>query len=207
MNRRAFISALGGAAVWPLTGRAQQQRNVPRIGFLGAASASGYAAQVEGFRSGLRDLGYAEGSNIILEYRWADGKYELLPALAAELVRSNVDVVITHGTPAALAAKRATTTIPIVMAIIGDPVAVGVIGALASPGGNITGQSFFAPELHAKRIELIKEAMPRLARAGFLMNPDNPASGGPVLLEIQKTAQHLNVEVAEFPVRAPKRVR
>jgi putative ABC transport system substrate-binding protein len=205
MRRREFITLLGGAAAGPAqVASGQQSRNLPRIGFLGAASASGYANQVEGLRAGLRDLGYVEGANIILEYRWADGRYELLPTLAAELVRSKVDVIVTHGTPTALAAKGATTTIPIVMAIIGDPVATGVVGSLAIPGGNITGQSFFAPELHAKRIELLKEAIPQLVRAGFLMNPDNPISRGPVLLEMQKVAHNLNVDISEFPVKTPE---
>src|SRR5215813_2232290 len=156
MKRREFISLLGSAAVWPLGARAQQPGKVPRIGFLGMASPSTFAPRLEGIRLGLRDFGYIEGTNITIEYRWAQGHYERLPELAAELVRSNVDLILTHGTPGSLAAKRATTTIPIVMGLIGDPVARGW-----RPGGNITGQSFFNPELRAKRIELLKEVMPR----------------------------------------------
>jgi ABC-type uncharacterized transport system substrate-binding protein len=204
MERRHFIALAGAAATWPLAAQAQQATIIPRIGFLGATSPSGYTIQIEAFRSGLRDLGYLEGTNIVLEYKWANGNYALLPALAAELVQAKVDLIVTHGTPAALAAKATTRSIPIVMAIIGDPVATGVIDALASPGANITGQTFFAPELHAKRIELLKETIPQLARVGFLMNPDNPISSGPVLQEIRKAAQYLNVGLTEFPVRTPE---
>jgi putative ABC transport system substrate-binding protein len=125
---------------------AQQAGKVPRIGFLGAASPSTFASRLESFRLGLRDFGYVEGANITIEYRWAEGRFERLPELAAELVRSNVDLIVTHTTPGSLAAKRATTTIPIVIALIGDPVASGIVTNLARPGGNITGQSFFTPE-------------------------------------------------------------
>jgi len=205
MRRRDFIMLFGGAATtWPLGALAQSITNIARVGFLGATSPSGYTIQIEAFRSGLRELGYVEGTNIVLEYRWANGNYALLPALAAELVRARVDLIVTHGTPAALAAKAATRTIPIVMALIGDPVATGVIDALASPGANITGQTFFAPELHAKRMELLKEVVPQLARLGFLMNPDNPVSSGPVLQEMRRAAEYLNVGLTEFPVRTPE---
>jgi putative ABC transport system substrate-binding protein len=151
VKRRAFIAALGGAAAWSIAARAQRPGKVARIGFLGAASASAYARQVEGFRSGLRDLSYIEGSNIVIVYRWAEGKYERIPELAASLVRSNVDVIVTHGTPGTLAARRATTRVPIVVASIGDPIATGVIASVARPGGNITGLSWFGPQLEAKR--------------------------------------------------------
>jgi len=205
MKRRDFITLLGGAAAaWPLAARAQQQGKVARIGFLGATSASGFASsgRLEGFRSGLRDFGYMEGGNVIIEYRWAEEKYERLAALAAELVRSKVDVIVTQGTPASLAAKQATATIPIVMAIIGDPVATGAVASLARPGGNITGQSFFAPQLDAKRIELLKELMPQLTRAAFLLNSDNPGNGLDVKT-MDATAQSLKMELQQFPVRAP----
>src|SRR5262245_54416998 len=158
LKRREFITLLGGAAAaWPLTAHAQQAGKVPRIGFLGAASPSTFASRLEGFRQGLRDFGYIEGATITVEYRWAEGRYERLPELAAELVRSKVDLIVTHSTPGSLAAKRATTTIPIVIAAIGDPVANGIVTNVARPGGNMTGQSFFNPELRAKRIELLKE--------------------------------------------------
>jgi len=170
MKRREVIALLGGAAAaWPLAARAQQK--VAQIGFLGAATAAAYARQVEGFHLGLHDLGYIEGTNVVIDYRWAEGKYERLPQLAADLIRSGVDVIVTHGTPGTLAAKRATITVPIVMAIIGDPVAAGIIASMARPGGNITGQSFFYPELSAKWIELLKEVMPQMARVASLLNP------------------------------------
>jgi putative tryptophan/tyrosine transport system substrate-binding protein len=202
MRRREFITLLGGAAAaWPLAARAQQPAKVARIGFLGSASASGYANQLAGFRAGLRDLGYVEGTNAIIEYRWAEGNYERLPGLVADLIRSNVDVIVTHGTPGSLAAKQATATVPIVVGIIGDPVASGLVASLARPGGNITGQSFFNPELSAKRIELLKETSPHMTKAAFLLNPDNPDSTGPSLQAAELAAQSLKVELQQFPVR------
>jgi putative ABC transport system substrate-binding protein len=197
MRRREFITLIGGAAAWPVVARAQQRRNIARIGFLGPASESGMAPRVDEFRWGLRDLGYAEGANIIIEYRWADGKYERLPDLAAELVRSNVDLIVTAGTPGSLAAKQATATIPIVVASIGDP--LRVVASLARPGGNITGSGFFSPELFAKRIELLKELMPRLTRMATLFNPGAPGDNK----MMETTAQSLKVELQQFPVRAP----
>ncbi len=203
MRRREFITLVaGGLAVWPLAARAQQSGKVSRIGFLGAASASGYARQVEGFRSGLHELGYIEGINIVIAYRWAEGNYARLPELAAELIRSNVDVIVTHGTPGTLAAKQATVTVPIVMAIIGDPVGTGIVASLAHPGGNVTGTSFFGPELGAKRIELLKEMLPRITRVGVLVNPDNPYFRLE-LPALETAARLLGVEVSRFPVRSP----
>jgi putative ABC transport system substrate-binding protein len=149
---------------------------------------------------GLRDFGYIEGTTVNVEYRWAEGRYERLPGLAAELVRSKVDLIVAHGTPGSLAAKRATTTIPIVMANIGDPVAVGIVTKLARPGGNITGQTFFNPELRAKRIELLKEVMPRLSRVAVILNADNPATG-PEFQAMETTAQSLNVKLLPFRLR------
>ena len=151
----------------------------------------------------MRDFGYVEGTNITVEYRWAEGRYERLPELAAELVRSNVDMIVTHGTPGSLAAKRATTTIPIVMANIGDPVATGVVANIARPGGNITGQTFFNPELRAKRIELLKEVMPRLTHVAVILNADNPAQVGPEFQAMEKAAQALDVKLQPFRLREP----
>jgi putative ABC transport system substrate-binding protein len=153
-------------------------------------------------RQGLRDLGYIEGTSIIIEYRWADGRYERLPELAADLARSNVDVIVTHATPGSLAAKRATTTIPIVVAQIGDAVAAGIVTSLARPGGNITGQSFFNPELRAKRVELLKEVMPHLAQVGVILNADNPATE-PEFQAMERTAQSLNIKLQPFRLREP----
>jgi putative ABC transport system substrate-binding protein len=202
MKRREFITLLGGAAAWPLAARAQQAGKVPRIGFLGLASPSTFASRLEGFRLGLRDFGYVEGTNITIEYRWAEGRYERLPELAAELVRSNVELIVTHGTPGSLAAKRATTTIPIVMASIGDPVASGIVASVARPGGNITGQSFFNAELRAKRVELLKEVMPRLTQVAVILNADNPATG-PEFQAMETTAQSLNIKLQPFRLRGP----
>ena len=204
LKRRELITLLGGAAAsWPLAARAQQPGKVVRIGFLGTASASGYASQVEGFRLGLRDLGYVEGTNLIIEYRWAQGNYARLPQLAAELIHSNVELIVTHGTPGSFAAKQATTTIPIVVALAGDPVAAGIVTSLARPGGNITGQSFFAPELDAKRIELVKELMPRMTRVAALVNPDNPSNIGPELRAMETAAQSLKLNLQQVAVRGP----
>jgi putative ABC transport system substrate-binding protein len=173
VRRREFLAVLFGLVAWPLPARAQEPEKVARIGFLGAISAGDLAKHLDALRQGLRDLGYAEGKDIVIEYRWAEGKYEHLPELAAELVRLDVRVIVTHGTPGSLAAKRATTTVPIVMAITGDAVATGLVQSIARPGANITGSTFFFPELNAKRLELIKEAVPHIRRVGVLLNPDN----------------------------------
>jgi putative ABC transport system substrate-binding protein len=158
---------------------------------------------VAGLTAGLRDFGYVEGTNAVIEYRWAEGHYERLPGLVADLIRSNVDVIVTHGTPGALAAKQATTTVPIVMAIVGDPVAAGIVASFAQPGGNITGQSFFNPELGAKKIELLKDALPHMTRAACLLNPDNPGSIGLTLQAMEVAAKSLKMELHQFAVRRP----
>jgi len=199
MKRREFITLLGGAAAWPMTARAQQPA-MPVIGFLGGADPIGFAVLIEAFRSGLRDHGYIEGKNVLIEYRWAEGNYERLPGLAAELVHRKVDIIITQGTPAAFAAKQATTTIPIVMAIVGDPVDSGIVASYSRPGGNITGSSFFFPEINAKRLELMKSLMPGLKRAGVLMNPDNLAMT-PVLRAMDEVAKAMDVRLQQVEVR------
>jgi putative tryptophan/tyrosine transport system substrate-binding protein len=176
MRRREFIALLGGAAITsPLTASAQQ-RAMPLLGLLSGADPVSYAPQLEGFRLGLRDHGFVEGQTIKIEYRWAESRYDRLPALAADLVSRKVDIIITQGTPAALAAKRATSTIPIVMAVVGNPVETGIVSSVARPGGNITGSSVFYDEINAKRVELLKDMMPLLAHVGVLLNPDNPAN-------------------------------
>jgi ABC-type uncharacterized transport system substrate-binding protein len=175
VKRRDFITLLGGAAVvWPLAVHAQQGRKIWCIGILETVSAAANAANFDAFRRGLRDLGYVEGQSYVIEYRSADGSAERFADLAAELVRMPVDIIVTRGTPAVLAAKKATATIPIVMAAIGDPVGVGVVASLAQPGGNITGFNSFTTELSGKRVEILKEAFPGVARAGFLNNMSNP---------------------------------
>jgi len=174
LKRREFITLLGGAVALPVAARAQQPATTHRIGFLGAASPSGYASQLEALRSGLRGFGHLEGKNLVIEFRWAEGRYDRLPELAAELVRLKIEVLVTHGTPGTRAAKRETSTIPIVMATSGDALATGLVDNIARPSGNTTGLSFFSPELAAKRLELIKETVPGLTRLAFLLNPDNP---------------------------------
>ena len=203
MQRRDFLKVIAGSAVaWPLAARAQPSTK-PVIGFLSSGSPMTFASRLEGFRLGLRDFGYVEGANITVEYRFAEGQYERLPELAADLVRSKVELIVTHGTPGSLAAKRATTTIPIVFVSVGDPVATGIVASIARPGGNITGQSFFNPELRAKRIELLKEAMPHLTQVAVLLNVDNPAAIGPEFQAMETAAQALNIKLQPFRLREP----
>jgi putative ABC transport system substrate-binding protein len=201
MRRREFITlVVGSAAAWPFVGRAQEATKVYRIGFVGLPSAGSLPERLEAFRAGLRDLGYKEGRNIVIEYRWAEGRYERLPALFAELVRLKVDVIVTHGTPGALAAKQVTNTIPIVVAVIADPEASGVVASLAKPGGNLTGLDLFYPELSAKRLELLKETMPGLTDVGVLLNPVNPAMT-PIVPAVRRTAEPLKLKLHQFGVR------
>jgi putative ABC transport system substrate-binding protein len=200
IGRRQFVSALGGATVaWPLATLAQEAK-VARLGFLGATSAAGF--QVEALRAGLRDFGYVEGRNVTIEYRFAEGKYDRLPALADELVRLNVDVIVTHSTPGTQAAKAATSTIPIVMAVAGDALALGLVADLARPGGNVTGSTFFGPELMAKRLELLKELPTSMSRIAVLLTPDNPVNEV-VLQAMEATAKPLSMELTKFYVRGP----
>jgi putative ABC transport system substrate-binding protein len=199
MRRREFIGLIGGAAAWPLAARAQQPA-MPVMGFLGGADPVGYAVLIDALRSGLRDHGYVEGQNLRIEYRWAEGNYERLPAFAADLVRRKVDIIITQGTPAAFSAKQATTTIPIVMAIVGDPVDAGIVASYSRPGGNITGSSFFFPEINAKRLELMKNLMPGLRRAGVLVNPGNLAMPS-VLRAMAEMAKAIDIELQHVEVR------
>jgi putative ABC transport system substrate-binding protein len=152
--------------------------------------------------AGLRDLGWLEGTNLLIEYRWAEGNYERLRGLADELVQLKVDVLVTHATPAALAAKSATSTIPIVLTAVGDILGLGLVSSLRLPGGNITGLSFFVPELTAKRLELLKEAVPSLTKAALLLNPDNPLNRL-VPQEIEPTAKALNIALQPFEARRP----
>ena len=201
MQRRDFIKVIASSAVaWPFAARAQQPTKSV-IGFLGMASPTTFAPRLEGFRLGLRDFGYVEGTNITVVYRFAEGHYERLPELAADLVRSKVDLIVTHGTPGSLAAKQATTTIPIVMTSVGDPVATGIVASIARPGGNITGQTFFNPELRAKRIELLKEMMPHLTHVAVILNVDNPAAIGPEFQAMETAAQALNIKLQSFRLR------
>jgi ABC-type uncharacterized transport system substrate-binding protein len=204
MRRREFISLVGGAAAWPLAGRAQPSGRIYRIGFLGGTAHEEYTRFVDALRAGLRRIGYEEGRNIVIEYRWAEGRYDRLPDLASELVKLNVDVLVAPGTPSALAARQATSTIPIVL-IVGDPVAAGLAESLARPGGNLSGMAFFFAEICAKRVELIKEAIPSLSRVGVFVNPANPATSIP-LTAMQQTASALNIELVPMEVRTREEI-
>jgi putative tryptophan/tyrosine transport system substrate-binding protein len=209
MKRREFITLLGAAAapalLRPRAVRAQQPGRTFRIGFLGGADPVGYAAQLEALRLGLQDHGYVIGRNVEIEYRWAQGRYERLPALAAELVALKIDLIITQGTPAAVVAKQATSTIPIVMAVVGNPIETGIVTSLARPGGNITGSSFFHPELNGKRLELLKTLKPDLARAAALVHPDNAAMAA-VLRAVEETAIALDITLQRLEVRTLEEV-
>ena len=163
--RRRRILAAGGALLFAGIGAGAQRARTHRIAFLGATTANGHGAQLDALRAGLQAYGYVEDKNMVLDFRWAAGDYERLPQLAAELVQSQPDVLITHSQPGVRAAKQATTTIPIVMAVVGDPVATGIVASLVRPGGNITGSTFFLPELSAKRLEIL--GAPRFLSIGF----------------------------------------
>jgi putative ABC transport system substrate-binding protein len=200
-TRRQLLLALGACALAaPFASRAQQQR-VYRIGFLGNSTAALEANLVGPFREGLRELGYVEGRNIVIEYRWAEGKYERFPALIAELVARKVEVIVTAGTPAALAVQRAAATIPLVMVAVGDPVGTGLVASLARPGGNSTGLTSIAPDLEGKRMELLREIVPKLARVSFLLNPDNAFHVGSEK-QARAAAQVLHLDVQFIGVRA-----
>jgi putative tryptophan/tyrosine transport system substrate-binding protein len=179
VRRREFITLIGGAAAassvsWPRAARAQQAGKVARIGFLGTSSLSLERHLVDAFRQRLSELGHVDGRNIAIEYRWAEGQDNRLPALAAELVRLRPDIIVTTGTPGTLAAKRATNTIPIVFASSGNPVNGGLVASFSRPGGNVTGFTISGPELEGKRVQLLKEAVGRLSRAAVVWNPSNP---------------------------------
>src|SRR5467141_3247937 len=192
IRRRELIVALGGAAAWPLATRAQQPK-LPRIGIIDDSPIW------NSFRQGLRDLGYVEGQNIAFEYRYAGGLPDRLAWVAAELVRRPVDLIATFGTPPARAAKQATTTVPIVMIGIGDPVGVGLVPSLARPGGNITGNTILGPDVGAKRLQILKEAIPTISPVAFLWNPDN-ASNVLQFREVQAAAPALGVTVISVSV-------
>jgi putative tryptophan/tyrosine transport system substrate-binding protein len=203
MRRRAFIRASVGAALaWSFGVRAEQTERMHHIGLLGATSRAEYADFVEAMQNGLRGFGYVDGKNISIHYRWAEGKYDRLSELAAELVRLKVDIILTHGGPGTRAAKDATATIPIVGIVVGDLVSTGLVPSLARPGGNLTGHTFFYAEINAKRLELIKEAVPGAARVAVLVNSANEARHV-ALAAMDQTAQALRL--ALLPIGATTR--
>jgi len=199
MRRREFITLLGGAAAWPLSARAQPGKK-PTVGFLGASTPAAAEQWVAAFSQRLRELGWIDGRSVAIEYRWAEGRNERMSEIAAEFVRAKADVIVAQGTQAALAAKNATTTLPIVFALPGDPVGSGLVASLAQPGGNVTGLSSQVPELAGKRLGLLREIVPRLRRLAIMANVSNAAN---VLdmREVQAAARAGGLDVASFEIR------
>src|SRR5215207_1778156 len=205
MNRRGFLAGLGGAVAWPLAARAQQPRKSARIGYLVATARDDRLARknLDAFRQELRELGYIEGQNLVIEQRFAERDFDRLPQLAAELVRLRVDIIVASPTPAAVAAKKATDTIPIVMLNTGDPVGLGLVASLARPGGNVTGLSYSVGlETFGKGLELLKDAVPNLRRVAVLSNPANPAHAL-ATGDVEVAARSLQVQLQQLEARSP----
>jgi len=200
VNRRALITLLGCAAAWPLAARAQQPGKTPTIGYLGASSASNSHPSVGAFLQRLHELGWTEGRTIAIEYRWGEGRVDRFVEIAAEFVRRKVDVIVTYGAPPVIAAKQATSVIPIVFAVAGDPVGNALVASLSHPGGNVTGLSIQGTDLGGKRLELLREAVPELRRLAILANVDAP---GAVLEmnEVQAAARALGLQVVTLEIR------
>jgi len=194
IRRRQFITLLGGAAAWPIAARAQQPA-MPVVGFLGSASPEAYRSFVSEFRQGLKETGYVEGRNVTVEYHWAEGQYDRLPAMAAELVHRQVAVIATLGTITAVVAKAATATIPIVFSIASDPVEVGLVVSLSRPGGNLTGVTNLAVEVGSKQLELLHELVPTAPALALLVNPGNPSIAEALSNELHTAARILGVQL------------
>jgi putative ABC transport system substrate-binding protein len=198
-----IVTLILGLLATPCAVEAQQAKSVPRIGFLTAASPAGIAARTEAFRQGLRELGYVEGQNIVVEYRWAEGSLDRLPELAAELVRLQVALIVSAGPAVHPAAKTATVTIPIVMAWDGDPVGNGFVASLARPGGNMTGLSILAPEISGKQLELLKDIVPTLSRVAVFGTSNEPGTAQ-ALRETQRAAGTFGIQLQYLDVLEPK---
>src|SRR5258708_39521811 len=200
MKRREFLALVGGAMVASSPARAQPAAKVRRIGFMGNSTATLEANLVGPFRKALRDLGYVEGRDIVIEYRWAEGDYQRFPALVAELITSGVDVIVTAGTPAAFAGQNATSSIPCVMVAVGDPVGTGLVASLPRPGGNLTGLTSIAPDLEGKRFALLREMIPTLSHFAVLWNPANPFHDA-AIKGVQAAAKALQMKMLSLGVR------
>jgi ABC-type uncharacterized transport system substrate-binding protein len=201
VNRREFLTLLGGAAAaWPLAGRAQQAGKLPTIGFLGSSTLSEASPWVSAFVERLRELGWTEGRNVAMAFRWAGGRSERYSEIATEFVTLKVDVIVTFGTPAVLAAKQATAVVPIVIALAGDPVGTGLVASLARPGGNITGLSSQSPDLAGKRLALLREVVPNLRRLAILANVGS-GNAAVEMGEAQTAAGNVGFQVVPSPIR------
>ena len=199
-SRRAFIGGIASTAIMISCVVTARAGKTPRIGFLGNSTAALEANLIRPWREGLRDFGYVEGQNVAVEYRWAEGRYERFPALIAELLALKVDVIVTAGTPAAQAVKRASSTIPLVMIAVGDPVGTGLVGSLGRPGGNATGLVSIAPDLEGKRLQLLQEIVPNLGLVALLTNPANPFHVGSEQ-QLRSAATAMHVKAQSFAVR------
>ena len=204
MRRREFISLLGGATAWPLAARAQQPA-MPVIGYLSTLSEAPAAAQLAAFRRGLSETGFAEGRNVAIEFHWAEGQFQRLPALAAELVRRPVALILAQAPPAALAAKAATTTIPIVFVVGFDPVGSGLVASLNRPGGNATGMTLISQLLGQKRLEMLREFVPKASAVAMLVNPISP-DAIPEIGSVQAGAQALGLQLEMFNASTPSEI-